>query len=290
MAWENCNQVVRRGKYLLCRVIILGGGDLASGVAMRLYRSGIQVVMTELSQPTMVRRLVSFGEAMYEGEFSVEGITSQRVEKVDEIEPVLVEQKIPIIAIEPGQLIDVVKQNYSVVVVDARMRKAPPEYDLRLAPLVIGLGPGFKAGVNCHAVVETQRGHLLGRVIWDGEPLADTGIPERVQHYQAERVLRSPTDGILEAIVEIGDYLQPGQMIACVNTEPIFAPFKGVLRGLLHTGLTVYKGMKIGDVDPRNDPRYCSLVSDKSLAIGGAVLEAILSQTELRPFLWDRPS
>jgi xanthine dehydrogenase accessory factor len=152
----------------------------------------------------------------------------------------------------------------------------------------VGLGPGFIAGKNCHAVIETQRGHLLGRVIWEGEPLGDTGIPEKVQQFAAERVLRSPADGVLEAFMDIGDLVQPEQLVARVNGEPVQAPFKGVLRGLAHAGLHVNKGMKIGDVDPRNDPRYCSLVSDKSLAIGGAVLEAILSQALLRPVLWDK--
>lgn len=269
------------------KVIILGGGDLASGVALRLFRSGLQVIITELPQPVMVRRLVSFGEAMYRGEFTVEGVASQRVEKLEEVQRVLDRQKIPVIHLPIEQLIPAIRLNNSVAVVDARMRKQPPEYDLSLAPFIVGLGPGFIAGVNCHAVIETQRGHLLGRVIWEGEPLGDTGIPEKVQQFAAERVLRSPADGVLEAFVEIGDLVQPQQLVARVNGEPVQAPFKGVLRGLAHAGLEVNKGMKIGDVDPRNDPRYCSLVSDKSLAIGGAVLEALLSQSSLRPVLWD---
>ncbi len=268
------------------KVFILGGGDLASGVALRLFRSGLQVIITELLEPIMVRRLVSFGEAMYRGEFTVEGVTAQRIEKPSDILQILSKNMIPVINLPSEILEDVIKQEAPVVLVDARMRKQPPEFDNDIAMLVIGLGPGFIAGLNCHAVVETQRGHCLGRVIWQGEPLGDTGVPEKVQHYAAERVLRSPADGVLEASSVIGDHVIPDQIIAHVNDEPVLAPFKGVLRGMVHNGLHVYKGMKIGDVDPRDDPRYCRLVSDKSLSIGGAVLEAIFSREELRARLW----
>lgn len=272
------------------KVFILGGGDLASGVALRLFRSGLKVIITELPEPIMVRRLVSFGEAMYRGEFTVEGVTAQRIKKPSDIPQVLSQNLIPVINLSSEIMADVVKQKAPVVLVDARMRKQPPEYDRDIAMLVIGLGPGFAAGRNCHAVVETQRGHWLGRVIWQGEPLGDTGVPEKVQYYAAERVLRSPAEGVLEASTEIGDHVKPGQIIAHVSNEPVLAPFKGVLRGMVHNGLHVYKGMKIGDVDPRDDPRYCTLVSDKSLAIGGAVLEAILAREELRASLWKQGS
>lgn len=266
--------------------IILGGGDLASGVALRLFRSGIPVIITELSEPIMVRRLVSFGEAMYRGEFTVEGVTAQRTEQINDLPGILEQDRIPVINTSVDALLANLDPESLKIVVDARMRKMPPEFDRNLAPLVVGLGPGFVAGENCHAVIETQRGHLLGRVLWQGEALTDTGIPDRVNQFDSERVLRSPVDGILETFVEIGDYLQPGQLVARVEAEGVLAPFRGVLRGMLHTGLHVNKNMKIGDVDPRNDPRYVSLVSDKSLAIGGAVLEAILSRSELRPYLW----
>lgn len=268
------------------KVFILGGGDLASGVALRLFRSGLNVIITELPEPLMVRRLVSFGEAMYRGEFSVEGVTSQKVETPTEFFQVLSQRKIPVIYLPPEKLVEVIQQEAPLILVDARMRKRPPEYDKSIAALVIGLGPGFSAGVNCHAVVETQRGHWLGRVIWQGEASGDTGIPERVQHYDAERVLRSPAEGVLDVAVEIGDHLEAGQIVAHVNGTPVMAPFKGVLRGMMHTGLRVSRRMKIGDVDPRDDPQYCALVSDKSLAMGGAVLEAILSRGELRSMLW----
>ncbi len=268
------------------KTIILGGGDLASGVALRLFRSGLQIIITELPEPIMVRRLVSFGEAMYRGEFLVEGVASKRITDAGELDLVLAQQMIPVIAMPVTSLVAQIEEQSPLIIVDARMRKQAPEFDRGLASLVLGLGPGFVAGKNCHAVIETQRGHWLGRVIWQGEPLGDTGIPEKVQIYDSERVLRAPAEGIIESYAQIGDHLQPGQCIAKIGKENVVAPFKGVLRGLVHTGLQVTRGMKIGDVDPRDDPRYCIQVSDKSLAIGGAVLEAILTKEEFRPLLW----
>lgn len=268
------------------KTIILGGGDLASGVALRLFRSGLQIIITELPEPIMVRRLVSFGEAMYRGEFLVEGVTSKRITDVSELDRVLAQQMIPVIAMPVTSLVAQIGEQSPLIIVDARMRKQAPEFDRGLASLVVGLGPGFVAGKNCHAVIETQRGHWLGRVIWQGEPLGDTGIPEKVQIYDSERVLRAPAEGIIESYAQIGDHLQPGQCIAKIGKENVVAPFKGILRGLVHTGVHVTRGMKIGDVDPRDDPRYCTQVSDKSLAIGGAVLEAILAKEEFRPLLW----
>jgi xanthine dehydrogenase accessory factor len=166
------------------------------------------------------------------------------------------------------------------------MTKKTPELEMDAADLVIGLGPGFVAGENCHAVIETNRGHTLGRVIWEGPPLADTGIPESVNHQGVSRVLRAPADGPLLAHAEIGEHLKAGQLVAEVAGRSVQAPFNGVLRGLIYPGVEVTVGLKIGDVDPRNDPRYCRLVSDKALAIGGSVLEAILSRPTLRPYLW----
>ena len=154
-------------------------------------------------------------------------------------------------------------------------------------PLMIGLGPGFVAGENCHAVIETQRGHFLGRVIWDGSPQADTGIPGAVVSQQAERVLRAPADGILHNHAEIGMRVTIGQVIARVSEQPITAPFDGILRGLLHEGLPVRQGMKVGDVDPRNNPQNAYTISEKALAIGGGVLEALLTLPEIRATLWN---
>jgi xanthine dehydrogenase accessory factor len=166
------------------------------------------------------------------------------------------------------------------------MLKLPPEALKHSAKLYIGLGPGFIGGGNCHAAIETQRGPWLGRVLWDGPTQPDSGTPEAVGEKQTDRVLLSPIDGALVAMKMIGDLIKQGETVAEVNGQLIVAPFDGVLRGLIHSEVEIHKGMKIGDLDPRNDPQLCNHISDKALAIGGGVLEAILSKTELRPHLW----
>lgn len=266
------------------KILIRGGGDLASGVALRLFRSGLLPVITEISHPLAVRRLVSFAEAIYRGEIRIEGVSGKRASRPDEAIQILASGCIPVLVDPEAEIRHTLRP---LVIVDARMTKRPPDLGLEAARLVIGLGPGFVAGENCHAVVETNRGHRLGRVIWQGPAEADTGLPEAVGEFQKERVLRAPADGVLKTHAEIGDILEPGEEIARVDSQIVKAPFRGVLRGLLHPGLQVRAGLKIGDLDPRADPRYCTLVSDKSLAIGGGVLEAILSRADLRPYLWD---
>lgn len=268
-----------------------GGGDLASGVAVRLYRAGLQVLIVELPQPLVVRRTVAFAEAVYRGEWSVEGILSRHASNLADALQVLESGAIPVLVDPLAQCLPLLRAHLGVtaplVLVDARMTKNPHDVSLDAVDLVIGLGPGFSAGVNCHAVVETMRGHRLGRVFWQGAPEPDTGVPEGMGGYQVERVLRSPAAGIFHSRAEIGDLVNVGQVLAEVSGYPILAPFAGVLRGLIHGGVQVQAGWKVGDVDPRGDPSFCRLVSDKALSIGGAVLEAILSRPALRPFLWD---
>jgi xanthine dehydrogenase accessory factor len=166
------------------------------------------------------------------------------------------------------------------------MRKKPPAEGKELATLVIGLGPGFNAGDNCHAVIETNRGHHLGKVIWSGKPQENTGNPGEVGGYGVERVLRAPIAGKIQTGAKIGDRVKKGAIIAMVGNQAVFAPFDGILRGLIKPGSQVIEGMKIGDVDPRDDPTIWSQVSDKSRAIGGGVLEAILACPDLRSGLW----
>jgi len=272
-------------------ILIRGGGDLASGVALRLYRAGLWVLITELPEPLAVRRGVSFAQAIFQKQTVVEGVTGRRVDDLSQALLAINRGEIPVL-VDPQarpllEFRSAFPHQEPIVLVDGRMIKRPPELSMQAATLVIGLGPGFVAGENCHAVVETIRGHNLGRVIWHGEAEGDTGIPDRVSDSGMDRVLRAPVDGVLQAHVDIGDHLEAGQLVAEVEGELVKAPFRGVLRGLLYPGLRVQRGMKIGDVDPRDDPRYCMLVSDKSLAIGGGVMEAILSRAELRPYLWD---
>lgn len=264
-------------------ILLRGGGDLASGVALRLHRSGLQVVITELSEPLTVRRTVAFSQAVYDGKTCVEGVTAQRVETLDQAIAIM-ENGLIAVMVDPEARI--LEKLQPAVLVDGRMTKRPPELGITAAPLVIGLGPGFAAGENCHAVVETRRGHTLGRVIWQGPAEADTGRPEKVLQYECERVLRAPVDGLWITRVEIAAAVKTGDVLAEVEGQRITAPFDGVVRGLAQPGIRVRAGTKVGDVDPRGDPALCTQVSDKALSIGGGVLEAILTPAALRPFLW----
>jgi xanthine dehydrogenase accessory factor len=265
-------------------ILIRGGGDLASGVALRLYRSGLKVLISELDQPLAVRRSVSFAEAVYEGQVTIEGVTGRLVKR-EQIESTLDAGEIPVL-VDPEAFL--LTEMPVPIVVDGRLTKhSPTPLPLNVA-LHIGLGPGFHAGINCHAVVETRRSHTLGRVYWSGSTQPDSGQPEG----NPRRVLRAPVDGLLVGYAQIGDYLEEGDLVAEIQSQianrksQIVSPFKGMLRGLIHPGLHVTAGLKIGDVDPRDDPQMCSLVSDKALAIGGGVLEAILYRQELREILW----
>ena len=261
-------------------ILLRGGGDLASGVALRLNHAGVKVVITELAEPLAVRRAVSFGEAIYEGAHTVEEITARRV-KPEQIASVLNAGEIPVL-VDPNA--DILLSTFHFpVVIDARLLKTPPQPLPANVPLHIGLGPGFHAGVNCHAVIETRRSHTLGRVYWDRPTQPDSGQPEG----DPRRVLRAPADGVLNARAKIGDHIEAGEVVAVLSDQhPVISALKGVLRGLIRDGIHVTKGLKVGDVDPRDDPSACYLVSDKALAIGGAALEAILTRREIREELW----
>lgn len=268
-------------------ILLRGGGDLASGVALRLHRSGFKLVISELAQPLAVRRSVSFAEAVFEGQHSVEGVTARLVEP-DRIKAVLDAGEIPVL-VDPDANILLSSFRF-LVVVDARLTKHSPS-PLPMTPaLHIGLGPGFHAGQDCDAVVETRRSHTLGRVYWQGTTQADSGQPEG----DPRRVLRAPSEGIFVGHRKIGEHCESGELIAEIEStienhkSTIVNEISGVLRGMLRDGLYVSKGLKVGDIDPRDDPSACYLVSDKGLAIGGGVLEAILSREEIRQRLWDK--
>ena len=264
-------------------VLLRGGGDLASGIALRLHRAGIRLVITELAQPLAVRRAVSFGEAVYEGVHTVEGVTARHVEP-GQIFTSLAANEIPVLVDPNAEILTFdLAPSTIIAVIDARLIKQAPSPLPTDVPLHIGLGPGFHAGMNCHAVIETRRSHTLGRVYWDGTPQPDSGQPEG----DPRRVLRAPADGVLRGRAKIGDHLEEGHVVALVSDQhPVISPLKGVLRGLIRDGIHVTRGLKIGDVDPRNDPSACYLVSDKALAIGGAALEAILTRADIRKKLW----
>lgn len=260
-------------------VCIRGGGDLGSGVILRLQRAGMRVVVCELAQPLVVRRKVAFAEAVYTGEISVEEAVGQKAANLREVENAWAAGKVPVL-IDPD--LNLANQLFPDILVDARLLKRPLKMDLEKKPYIIGLGPGFMVGENCHAGVETKRGPNLGRVYRQGSGEPDSGIPEMVNGYVEERVLRAPVDGIFAARATIGEVVKKGQLLADVSGIPVTAVFDGVVRGLLHSGLAVTRGDKLGDLDPRMDPSLAVLVSDKALAVGGGVLEAILAQPDLR--------
>ena len=260
-------------------VMVKGAGDLGSGVALRLHRCGFAVAMTEIDQPLTVRRGVAFGQAVFDGAHTVEGAVAERC-RLDEALHKLAQGVIPLLVDPAAAARSALRP---AVLVDAIMAKQNTGTALHHARLVVALGPGFVAGHDCHAVVETQRGHNLGRVIWEGGAEPDTGepgvLPGASAH--ASRVLRAPVAGYVHSAHQIGEHVRAGQAIAVVRgvdgaEAPIMAPFDGVLRGLLHPSVLASPGMKIGDLDPRIEPDYCFTVSDKSLAIAGGVLEAIL--------------
>ncbi len=255
-------------------ILIRGGGDLATGVAHRLHRAGFTVMVTELPQPLAVRRAVSFAEAVYSERVTVEGVTAHLAPDPLAGTAYTVLGEIPVVVDADDT---VIKQIRPSIVIDARMTKRNLGTRLADAPLVIALGPGFSAGEDCHAVVETNRGHNLGRVYWEGSAEPDTGKPEAIHGFVGERVLRASRDGVFKGRLEIGDLVKKGQGIAEVDGSPIEAQFDGVLRGLLHDGLRVTAGMKVGDLDPRGVREYCFLISDKARSVGGGVLEAIFT-------------
>jgi xanthine dehydrogenase accessory factor len=255
------------------RVLIKGAGDLATGVAWRLWRAGFPLVMTELPQPLALRRCVAFAEAIYTGETCVEGITARRIEAVSAVPGTWAQGVIPVVVDNQAALqADLGPE----VVVDAIMAKKNLGTRLDEAPLVIGIGPGFTAGVDVHVVIETNRGHYLGRAMWSGSAQPDTGTPGIITGLDRERVVRAPVRGRFIASFQIGEQVKAGDLLGEVDGTPVLAPLSGVLRGLVHTGLQVEANLKIGDIDPRGDPDYCRTISDKALAIGGGVLEAIL--------------
>ena len=259
------------------KIVIRSGGDLASGITYRLHRVGWNILITEIEKPLVLRRSVSFANAIYLGETNVEGIKGVFVKNDDEIRSCLLKREIPVVVSpENFQL----ESFYPDVVVDARMLKKFVNYELKQKPMIIGLGPGFEVGKNCHVVIETNRGHYLGRAIWQGSALPDTGIPGTVSQKSNERVLRAPTSGIIQSESQLGTFFQKGEIIGYVDNQPIFAHFEGCLRGLMHEGIYVEKGLKIGDLDPRLDKNIINFISEKALAIAGGVLEAILTYHE----------
>lgn len=264
-------------------VVLRGGGDLATGVAYRLHMAGFPLLVLELPRPMVVRRTVALASAVLTGRVQVELLVAELVPDVAAAERLLGRGTIPVLAAPALEPVAAALSRPVAVVVDARMAKRNIDTRLDQAPLVVALGPGFTAGVDCHAVVETMRGHWLGRVLWQGAALPNTGTPGIVAGKGAERVLRAPAGGVVQWRCQIGDQVLAGERLGEVAGLPVQAPFAGVVRGLIAPGTMVPAGLKIGDVDARADREACFTISDKALAVGGGVLEAVLHHGFARP-------
>lgn len=254
-------------------VIIRGAGDIATGIALRLHRAGFHIVMTDLPQPTSIRRTVCFSEALRLGEVLVEDVMARRAASAQAALSIAAEGDVAVLADPECALLP---DLHPAALVDAILAKRNLGTSLNMAPVVVGVGPGFTAGEDCHAAVETMRGHTLGRVLYHGSPIPNTGVPGIIGGYGAERVLRSPAAGVFEPKMEIGRMVKAGEVAALVGGQPMLCTIDGCLRGLLQGGLTVPAGMKCGDIDPRCKQSHCFQASDKALAVGGGVLEALL--------------
>ena len=257
-------------------VIIRGAGEMATGTACRLHRAGMfRLLMTEIPQPLAVRRMVSFSEAVYEQTWVVEGIRAASIRFADESHHLWRKRIVPVI-VDPDNISGRFLGPH--ILVDAILAKQNLGTAMGDADLVIGMGPGFYAGRDVHYAVETNRGHDLGRLIERGEAAPDTGVPGEIAGHTALRVIRSPSAGLFASDLKIGTTVEGGQVVGYVSDSPVESRLGGVLRGLVRSGIFVPEGLKIGDVDPRGDTSYCTRISDKARAIGGTVLEAILTK------------
>ncbi|MGM0652645.1 MAG: selenium-dependent molybdenum cofactor biosynthesis protein YqeB [Bacillota bacterium] len=257
------------------KIIIRGAGDLATGVAHRLWKSGFSVILIELPEPLVVRKTVSFASAVYEGSITVEDVTAKLCSRFEQIDQYLDQNTIPVLVDPLGKILS---EGKPTVLIDAVMAKNNTLTRIDHAELVIGLGPGFFAGKDVDVVVETKRGHNLGKVVHSGRAARNTGEPGMIAGYSSERLLRAPHSGCFKPVKDIGDIVKKDQTVAQVNSNEIKASIDGMIRGMLHHGIQVQKGTKVGDIDPRGTKIDYHAISDKARAVGGGVLEAILNR------------
>ena len=262
-------------------VCIRGAGDLATGIAVRLFRSNFKIIMLDIEKPTTVRRTVSFSEAVRLGKTFVEDIAAYRAENFSEALEIAGKNSVAVLVCPDGSEIKNISPAGGAPVdclVDAIIAKKNLGTKINDAPIVIGVGPGFTVGVDCHSVIETKRGHTLGRAFYQygDKAIPNTGTPGNIAGFSSERVLRAPCDGVITPLKEIGTLVKAGEIAAMVDNCPLYCTIDGMLRGMLAPGVKVFKGMKSGDIDPRGADIDYLKVSDKALSIGGGVLEAIL--------------
>ncbi len=255
-------------------IIVRGGGDIATGTIHKLFRSGFPVVILEIEKPSAIRRKVAFSEAMYEQEVIVEGVVCKKAAHFEDINHILSKGKIPIIRDENCSILNYIKP---LALVDGILAKKNLGTKKAMAPITVAIGPGFEAGVDADAVIETQRGHDLGRILWEGFAAKNTGIPGIIGGFGKERVIHSPAAGIIKNISHISNTVTKGQAIAFIGDTKVEASIDGILRGIIKDGYPVVKGLKIADIDPRiEEKKNCFTISDKARCIGGSVLESIL--------------
>jgi xanthine dehydrogenase accessory factor len=262
-----------KDRFISDRIVVRGAGELGSAAIRRLFLAGFQVVALEQPSPSCIRCFVCFAEAIHEGRMTIEGVTADHVESPDRAIDLMADGGLPLLVDPQAECLSIIKAHF---LVDARLLKAGIDTRIDMAPVVVGLGPGFEAGRNCSAAVETNRGIDLGRVIYDGACQDDTGLPAPVDGKAADRVLRSPDNGRLKLIRKIGDLVKAGDLIAQVGDKRVVSLIDGVVRGLAREGLEVADNSKIGDIDPRSVVDYCYKISDKANAVAGGVLEAVL--------------
>lgn len=256
-------------------IIVRGGGDLATGTICKLRRCGFPVLVLEIAAPSAIRRTVSFCEAVYTGAQTVEGLTCVRADSLAQAQALLEQGALPLLIDPEGAAIGALRP---MAVVDAILAKRNLGTLRDMAPITVGLGPGFTAGQDVDAVVETMRGHDLGRVLYEGQARPNTGVPGIIAGYGAERVIHSPAAGTLRAVRRIGDRVEQGEPLAFVGETPVPASLTGLLRGLIRDGYPVSRGLKIADIDPRvSEYENCFKVSDKARCIAGGVVEAVLA-------------
>lgn len=262
---------MRNGK----TAIVRGGGDLATGIIYRLWKVGYSVLVLETERPLVVRRTVAVANAVFDGAMEIEDMSAVLINTAKEFSKT--SEKIQVIIDTNGASIDEIRPD---LVIDAIMAKRNLGTNKNMAPLVIGIGPGFKAPEEVHAVIETKRGHTLGRVITTGSAIPNTGIPGIIKGYSTERLLRAPCEGYLLPVHKIGDAVSCDEVIGYVGGVEVASHLDGILRGLIHPHVHLTKGLKIGDVDPRGDRTHCWSITDKALAIAGGVLEVIMSNNQ----------
>ena len=260
------------------RVLIRGAGDIATGVALRLYRSHMEVVMTDLPAPTAIRRTVCFSQAIVLGRTVVEDVTAAHAANAAEAEALLAQGIVPVLADPECRCRQALRPDAEV---DAILAKRNLGTKITDAPIVVGIGPGFTSGVDCHFCVESNRGHDMGRTLYEGSPEPDTATPGNVGGFSGERIIRATADGIWHPVVKITDVVEKGQLVAYAGEEPVYANMGGIVRGMLPEGSPVTKGLKSGDIDARCKVENCFTPSDKANAIAGGILEGVLYYTKL---------